>query len=224
MVRDDEERDGTDWLAAAAGNEALAEELRTGICRCGKELAEESRNCSRHQRAGAVVRAALRLAWDGSAALGGPRGEDLELLGRFMPQDLLFAYEVLVHRALVVPGSGRGYDEQVVVGAGKSVGGLGGVKSGQTERSLSAGTPSKRGSSLRPVVRSEPSLAFRRKIDRRLRKLAKEILQHLEGDLSVKRVHRCSGRKCGQFAEEGWYFCPSCGAAVVEVEKRGPRA
>lgn len=222
----------TDWLAAAAGDSTLAEELKTGRCRCGKLLREDGGGCKWHASVQHhVAEIVKRTRWSGVGLEAGPRGEDLELLGRFLPPDFLFAYEVLVHRGLVVGGGGvrggAGYDESVVVGAGRGTGGLGGVKSGETERRIGTGGggggPGKNGSGA-AVVRDEAALAMRRKIDRRLRKLAREVLLWIEGNgLSSKTiVYRCTGRKCGKFAEEGWAFCPSCGSAVGE--SRGPRS
>lgn len=210
---------GRDWLAAAAGNEALAEELRTGRCRCGKMLGEDAAGCRWHESLRLTVAEVMRKVWDGrgDTAGTGPRAEDLELLGRYLPAEFLFCYEVLVHRSVVVPGSargGRGYDEAVEVGAGRRSPAA--VKSGTTEVRGGANGSSRRGGSGKPVIRSEQAVVFRAKIDRRLRRLSRDMLTWLEqkGSFKTDVVYRCSGRKCGRFAEEGWNYCPNCGAQV----------
>lgn len=216
----------TDWMAAAAGDETLAEELRTGTCRCGKMLSESSPECRVHPSARLQVSWLLRSAWTGVGRPDGPRGEDLELLGRFLPKDFLFAYEVLVHRGLVITGGaargGRGYDESVIVGAGKGVGGMGAVRSGEVERRIGAGGGSggKGGAgSGKPVIRSEEAVLYRRKVDRKLRRLAKETIAWIETGKALKTVRKCTGRKCGRFAEEDWVFCPRCGAVCDDYRR-----
>lgn len=218
-------REGTDWLAAAAGNQALAEELRTGRCRCGKMLGdvEGAEGCAWHEAGRRRVASALRTAWSGGGGAG-PRGEDMELLCRFMPKEMLFVYEVLVHRGLVIGGGalrgGRGYDESVVPGTGKAVGGMAATRSGVVERRMAAGAPAKRGSSAKPVVRSEEAVVYRRKIDRRLRRIAREMLVWLEEGVTSKVLRRCTRARCGLFAEDGWNFCPVCGGSVEDFERR----
>lgn len=223
----------TDWLAAAAGDEELAEELRTGKCRCGKMLGDDSawRHC-RHHEAGrrkiaellheALGDARWRESGRGDAAWGrGPRGEDLELLARYVPKGFLLCYEILVCRGLVLGGGGRGYDETVEVGSGRPVGGLGTPRSGVTERRLTAGV-GRRGSSGAAVIRDEAAVSYRASVDRKLRKIAREMSAWLEeGPRGKKAVYRCTGKKCGKYAEPEWNFCPTCGAAVDESKKRG---
>ena len=213
---------GKDWLLAAAGSESLAEELRTGRCRCGKLLREESEGCRWHDGAKEQVQAIIRgvVRWSGREQNGGygPTGEDLELIGGFLPRDFLFAYEVLVHRSVVVSGGslrgGQGYDETRIAGVGRSRGGMGATKSGTREERLVAGPRKKSGGSGKPVIRDEAALAYRRRLERRLRKLARDALVWLEEGASARPVSRCSGRRCGLFAEDSWRFCPTCGSAV----------
>lgn len=222
------EKGEIDWMLAAAGNELLAEELRTGRCRCGALLADESEGCRWHGRGREDVARALR-TWVRISVRdsAGPRGEDLDLLARFLPRDFLFCYEVLIHRGLVIPGSavrgGRGYDETVDAGVGRTSGGLKAVRSGSPELNLVAGVQKKNQGSRKAVIRSDAAILYRSRIDRRLRKLAREMLVWLEEGRSNRTVRKCTGRRCGQFAEEGWNFCPNCGSPVDEFEKKNGR-
>jgi hypothetical protein len=216
----------TDWLAAAAGDAELAEELRTGVCQCGVPLAEDAPpgECRRHERGREKVAGALRSAWTGASLGTGPRGEDLELLGRYLPAGFLFAYEVLILRGSVLNlglRGGRGYDEGRDVRSGRRRGGLGSARSGEPELRLTASPPSRRGGS-RDLVRDEVALAKRKSVDRKLRKLGREMLTFLEGVEKSRTVRRCTGKKCRQFAEEDWIYCPRCASPVEEID-RGQR-
>lgn len=230
-----------DWMLAAAGNEALAEELRTGRCRCGSLLREESVGCRWHEagrrRIGEVLSEAMvRKVWDGasgeSGGGGGGRLEDMELLGRYLPPRFLAAYEVLIFRGIVLSqGSlrgGRGYDESVLTSSGRRTGGLGAPRSGEPELRLVADQAKKRGSSEGAVIRDEEAVEMRRRIDRKLRRMTREIVLYLElagtGKDGRKNLEtrRCSGKGCKKFADEEWKFCPSCGSEIV-VERRARR-
>lgn len=216
-------REEKNWLEAAAGDAELAEELRTGRCRCGKLIREDSAGCRRHERGreriAESLRTWVRLSVRDSA---GPRGEDLDLLARYLPRDFMFCYEVLVHRGVAIPGSavrgGQGYDETAVTGI-RPRGGLGSSRSGEPELRLAAS--GRRGSqgSGKAVIRDEEAVLYRARIDRRLRKMAREILGWLEEGRTVRTTRRCTGKKCRRLAEEGWVFCPACGASVSD----GPR-
>lgn len=222
-----EKIDGRDWMSAAAGDEVLAEELRTGRCRCGKLLSDEveDEGCRWHEAGRERVASVLRAIWTGVGATGGvgPRGEDLELLGRYLPTGFLFAYEILIHRAVVLSSS-RGYDSTVQKDAGRPTGGLGSTRSETVERRIGAGGGSRKFGGSRDLVRDEASLEFRRRIDRKLRKLGREMLVWLEGTRGKTTYRRCGGRKCGAFADEEWNYCPKCGAATEERDRRGPRS
>lgn len=223
----------TDWLSAAAGDEVLAEELKTGICRCGTALSKKNDGCRWHVLGvdGGMYGRSMGVWTKRALTSDGPRGEDMELLCRFLPRELLFAFEVLVHRSVVVPGGGRGYDENVDPRAGRRSGGLGATKSGTVERGIGAGGGSGgsggggagKNGSRGNVVRDEQALGFRKQMERRLRKAGLDILNWLEavdeggsGKAVKKTVWRCTGRRCGLFAERGWTFCPRCGCQVEE--------
>lgn len=222
---EENQRQMTDWLLAAAGDEVLAEELKTGRCLCGVLLSDRSPGCRRHddgkRQLSRILKAAMRSV-DSSGY--GPRGEDLELLGRYLPKGFLFCYEILIQRGVAVPGSmrgGRGYDETPIVGAGRPVGGLGTARSGVAEKRLAAAPARKSGGSGKAVIRDEAAVAYRASVDRRLRKLAREMTTWLEeGARGKKTFRKCTGRRCGQFAEDGWNFCPTCGSATEEYEKK----
>lgn len=235
------------WLSAAAGNEALAEELRTGTCRCGKRLGDMGKDgrgdgCRWHAgligSVGAGLRALdeLRLAWtgaDGPQGRGlGKTGEDLELLGRFLPQGFLLNYELLLHKGLVLNQGGvrggRGYDESVEPSAGRPTGGMGSVRSGQTERRIGAGGGSggRGAGSEKPVIRSHEAVLMRDRIDRKLRALGRQMAAWMSEGEDRKRngkgvgQYRCTGKKCRRIAEADWHYCPNCGSRVEQEEKK----
>lgn len=67
------------------------------------------------------------------------------------------------------------------------------------------------------VVRNLRMLREKARIDRKLRKVTREIEDVLAGGRGLGEVMRCP--KCQRFADEGWRFCPYEGAALMVVEE-----
>lgn len=68
-----------------------------------------------------------------------------------------------------------------------------------------------RGGSRRSIIKDERTFEFKRKIDKRIRRLAKEIDSYMRG---MRAGEDEEGRRCWscqKFMEEGWIFCPACG-------------
>lgn len=152
---------------------------------------------------------------EGSAASG--RQVSLSSEGdvlRIMPSGFLLAYQQLWSRAYEGGSVKRDPDAQVAsVPSGAKVR----LSSGATDARGAARSGGKRaGVSGRAVVRDERAQAMRAGVDRKLRKLAREMSQFLHGAAKAG-VRRCTGRKCRQWAEDGWNFCPRCGHATEEV-------
>lgn len=154
-----------------------------------------------------------------------------------LPREFVDAYQALYHRALKVAGDkGLGALVEVEV----EVKGPDGKKTGETEieRHSGVGRASggrrsalKEGSTLGGMAGAKKGKAYKRAwivademalekkigIDKRLRKIARELRALLaeEGagtDSGGDERKKCGGKKCGKFLELGWKYCPSCGA------------
>lgn len=103
--------------------------------------------------------------------------------------------DVRVGRAVVKPAN-RLTDRRLVMPGARSAGGV----------SLGVGS----------VVVDEAALAFKGGVDRKIRKLTREMESWLErrsSDREEKVVKRCG--KCNRYAEENWKFCPRDGSKLV---------
>jgi len=67
-------------------------------------------------------------------------------------------------------------------------------------------------------VRSERLLALKSRIDRRLRVLAREIRNEIEGRENVNVVRRCT--KCKKYGEDTWAWCPYDGSPMQSDDPR----
>lgn len=189
---------------------------RRGLCgECGQEMMKSEDIGDNDER---LVRARAGLAGL-DVALGEARlgVEELEILVRYIPKDLMQAYIRLVdamvgEKAL---GSGRGYDENDM--------GLGG-RSGVVG---SSGSPLYRGGAARnekPTsaftvpIRSEAAVDYRGRLDRRLRNEARKLKSFLaDNDERVVLKRRCSG-KCKRLGDAEWLYCPHCAGPMIDVE------
>lgn len=161
---------------------------------------------------------------------------------RILPDAFGVWYEALHVKAL---RDGSGSDRHPLRGDGETTGSLdddgGAVLSGALEKAegkpvgqwrVSTGESTSLGKSPGPKMKQvgktsrfmgdERAWAFKRKIDKRLRRIAKEI--HVELDKLERGVggpeplaRRCAG-KCGRFGEPTWHFCANCGGPMREVE------
>jgi hypothetical protein len=115
-------------------------------------------------------------------------------------------------------GSGRGYDDTIVPGSGKKT--TGRIKTSSAEASI-GGKKNRQGKSPE-FIRSEAALGYRSKVDRKLRKIAREINYYLATPLdntaeSVQR--RCAG-SCKRMGDGEWLYCPWCAGPMEEVANR----
>lgn len=83
---------------------------------------------------------------------------------------------------------------------------------GLTDRRLVMGgarSGKRAGDSRRGVIRDEQALAFKSRVDSKIRKLCREMESWLENESSDKvRTPMRKCKKCKKYAEETWQFCP----------------
>jgi hypothetical protein len=80
----------------------------------------------------------------------------------------------------------------------------------------------KQGVSTKTVVRDNRALAAKEAVDRKLRRIARELSASLSGRDDVPAiVRRCTGPSCRKWAEDGWVWCPWCRSATEDVEVVG---
>jgi hypothetical protein len=155
-------------------------------------------------------------------------------VGQMLPEAFSAAYEALfvgVFRDGDVDGGGDGgRSAHPMSGRGESLGRADGsgavrmrVSSGQEE---TVGTKVKSGSGrsgggkvvgkTSNALRNEKLLREKGKIDKRLRKIAREIEAMLIGEVYVEIQRRCGGH-CGRLGQGDWLFCPNCGSPMQEL-------
>lgn len=125
-----------------------------------------------------------------------------------LPTPIRDAYELLFIQAygsdpaissgdpVVKPGIGK---PQVRVSTNRDQG-IGGAASGGGKRP---------GASTRNIIKDRRAYEMKIKVDRRLRRLSKEIFDFLAGAETMREVNVCS--RCARIGEDDWRFCPSCG-------------
>lgn len=133
-----------------------------------------------------------------------------------LPRSLMRAYSLLVHRAY-------GSDPAVSIGDASVIRGIGKSKA-RTSTSTpegvggsAAAATKKFGQSRRNVIRDRKAYEIKIRIDRRLRRLAAEVMEHLDGGQVEMTVNVCS--HCNRIGEGEWRFCPSCGGTMVAQDK-----
>lgn len=174
---------------------------------------------------------------DGGVGSGGPRrlaegdsgrrklvvvdGEIAGAVLAFLPKKFVFHYELLADLAygerrldasgaMAPPEGGR---QKVKKTSGRT-------SSSQTDKTLAAGAGGKSKNHAEIQFKNERAVDFRRLVDRKLRRIAREIEEFLAGgdgsDLkSGKR--KCAGR-CRKIGEPEWMFCARCGGPMEEVD------
>lgn len=134
---------------------------------------------------------------------------------RLTPQAFLEAYELLYVETY---GSGAiVQDDNHIHGSGKAQRGR--VKSSDIETRGGAVQKKKLSASQKNVIKSQRAFNEKTKIDKRLRKMGKEIYEYLnkEAKSPVEWWMRCS--KCKKHAEDDFRFCPRCGAPTERCSK-----
>lgn len=132
---------------------------------------------------------------------------------RSLPSDFVSTYQLLFERALRVGSSGANDAGEVGVAGASRVTRL---SSGQTETRGGAKSGKKSGGSRVPI-RSEASLAFKGKMDRRLRAITREIKFHLDGVDVGEALRRCT--VCRTFGESSWLYCPRDGKPMESMDR-----
>lgn len=129
-----------------------------------------------------------------------------------MPEGFLFRYELLFLAAYgrAVVGVQRRDGEVQVSGARRVVR----VSTSQTETRGPAKRGGKAPSAGGVDIGHEAALAFKRRIDRKLRSLDRDIQRFLRDDVRAG-VRRCS--TCRKFGEDDWLYCARCGHPMEEV-------
>lgn len=134
---------------------------------------------------------------------------------RLTPTAFLEAYELLYVETY---GSGAiVQDDNHIHGTGKAQRGR--TKSSDVETRGGAVQKKKLSASQKNVIKSQRAFNEKTKIDKRLRKMGKEIFEWLNKE-QTEPVHywvRCS--KCKKHAEDGYAFCPWCGNKTEKVSK-----
>lgn len=139
----------------------------------------------------------------------------------FLPKKFVFFYELLADLAygerrldasgaMAAPEGGR---QKVKKTSGRT-------STSQGDKTLAAGTGGKSKNHAEIQFKNERAVDFRRLVDRKLRRIAREIEEFLtEGDGSSLKSgkRRCSGR-CGKIGEPDWQYCARCGGPMMEVD------
>ena len=205
------------------------EERRKRILR-GKEVSEVQRVLEEHSQPFArVIQARKKLAVlcagmknsDGGGS-GGGRGMVVRHRQEgHIPDGLVTAYEALWIKTY---GSGAGYIGDPNSLTPDKAGGNQMKMSGSDERvhrGVAKGKPGGN-ASRRSIIKDEKAFNFKRKIDKRMRRLASEIdewmrstkvagvdISEAQGEVSGGGAPRCGG--CHKFIDREWRFCASCG-------------
>lgn len=133
---------------------------------------------------------------------------------RLTPAPFLEAYQLLHDETY---GTGAIFqDDTAIHGAGKAIRGR--VRSDAIETRGGAIQKKKLSASQKNVIKSQRAFNEKTKIDKRLRKIGKEIYEWLNKE-NLKPAEywtRCS--KCKKHTEDDWQFCPRDGARTERVQ------
>jgi hypothetical protein len=67
------------------------------------------------------------------------------------------------------------------------------------------------------TLKNERNFLFKQKMDKRLRRMGKEILSYLEGsELEKDKIRKCF--VCKTYGSCSWYFCPQCGGRMTDED------
>ena len=90
------------------------------------------------------------------------------------------------------------------------------VSSGTTDRMGGVGVSGKKsGARVTSTLHSERALILKSRVDRKLRSLAREIVNDVDTIISLPR--RCAGR-CKRWADPEWSYCPNCGGPTQTID------
>lgn len=139
----------------------------------------------------------------GQASSSQVRPVDGDEIARKLPRGFVEAYSFLHQAALSDSASmngGRGYDETA-----------------DTKIRGGAKAPKKYGSGRAPL-RSSSADGYMDSVNRKLRKIGREIKGFIEHRSPNAEMRQCSSRKCRRFSDPEWLFCPWCGSATENIE------
>lgn len=157
-----------------------------------------------------------------------------ELVLRGLPDVFSTAFErliVLIYTDKArLAGLGSGKSEVDLPGVGKGSGGLGAVRSETPDIRSVHRTPGGGGASGGGDVplRSEVALRYKSTVDRKLRRMGREIRYFVDGlerrgprgggmTGVAKPMRKCVG-KCKKFGDADWVYCPWCGGPMSELD------
>jgi hypothetical protein len=133
-----------------------------------------------------------------------------------LPERFRFLYEIMWLRAFGPSIGGRysnGSDPNVVASTKRVVR----VSTNQTETRGGASSGKKlAGASTKDTISSDRALEQLRKVDRRLRTLARDMAMYIGGDEARGSVRRCS--RCKRYGDGDWLYCPRDAAPMEEVD------
>lgn len=144
---------------------------------------------------------------------------------RILPEQFLLAYEGLTARALT-DGSGSnhplsGRDAELGKADGKPTGQWPEKTSDVTSIGQVGGPKTKQVGKTSKFLADERAFRLKRKMDKRLRAMAREMMAFLEGanekqaGLAASRL--CTG-KCRKIGDGEWLFCARCGGPMRDME------
>lgn len=145
----------------------------------------------------------------------------LEYVSHFMPKSFIDLYERLLLEqfsdSAMSVHSGQNID---IPGVGKGSGGMAAVKSETTEVRSVHRQPV--GGDSATVIRSEAAMHFRSGVDRKIRKISREIKFYLDSKggrvKATKPQRKCDGN-CKKFGDGDWNWCPYCGGPMRELDR-----
>jgi hypothetical protein len=150
-----------------------------------------------------------------SSGLGLSASELGDEVLRSMPEKFVFAYELLWLSAFGRSVGGRssgGVVEPNVVSKARRVTR---VSTNQTETRGGAKAGGMQGLSDRDVISNEIALEKKRRIDRKLRALARDIRSFISRETDRAGNRRCSS--CKRFGDDEWVYCPWDGRPMEEI-------
>lgn len=131
---------------------------------------------------------------------------------RMMPEILVDAYGALVSMCLTDGTEGTKVQDLRVPPRVRGWR----TSSGQTETRGGAKASGKKGGAGGPTVKSARIMALKTSIDRKLRKIAREIENRMAGGIA-ETPRKCT--RCGKYGEDTWIWCPWDGAAMQSEDR-----
>lgn len=133
-----------------------------------------------------------------------------------LPERFRFLYEIMWLRAFG-PSIGGRYSNGAEVNPVASTRRVVRTSTNQTEtRGGASGGKKLAGASTKDTISSDRALEQLRKVDRRLRTLARDMAMYLGGAEAHGSVRRCSS--CKRYGDGDWLYCPRDGYDMEELD------